>query len=116
MTDRESRGTGLAIGPPDPGGAEFAAGASLGSALPSQPTELVYDTGLEVEARSQWAFARRRFVRHRLAMGSLIVLLIVFGAGAFANVIAPYSYSDVNISALTEPPPSKAMLNFRGSP
>ena len=80
MTDRESRGTGLAIGPPDPGGAAVCApGPRLGSALPSQPTELVYDTGLEVEARSQWAFARRRFVRHRLAMGSLIVLLIVFG-------------------------------------
>src|SRR4051794_13429278 len=99
MTDRESRGTGLAIGPPDPAGAAYEAGATLGSALPSQHTELVYDTGLEVEARSQWAFARRRFVRHRLAMGSLVVLLIIFGCGAFANVIAPYSYSDVNIDA-----------------
>ena len=110
MTDRESRGTGLAIGPPDPAAAASGAGAALGSALPSQPTELVYDTGLEVEARSQWAFARRRFVRHRLAMGSLIVLLIVFGAGAFANVIAPYSYSDVNINALTEPPSAQHLF------
>jgi len=72
--------------------------------LPAQTTELVYDTGLELQARSQWAFARRRFVRHRLAMASLVVLLTIFAAGAFANFVAPYSYSDVNISALTQGP------------
>jgi peptide/nickel transport system permease protein len=72
--------------------------------LPAQPTELVYDTGLELKARSQWAFARRRFFRHRLAMASLVVLLTIFAAGAFANFVAPYSYSDVNINALTQPP------------
>src|SRR5205823_4530452 len=48
--------------------------------------------GLEITARSQWSYARRRFVRHRLAMGSLVVLVIVFGAGAVANVVAPYSF------------------------
>jgi peptide/nickel transport system permease protein len=72
--------------------------------VPAQPTELVYDTGLELKARSQWAFARRRFFRHRLAMASLVVLLTVFAAGAFANFVAPYSYSDVNLDSLTQPP------------
>ena len=103
MTDRKSRGARLAIGP-DPAAAAEGVGAAIGSALPAQPTELVYDTGLELQARSQWAFARRRFFRHRLAMASLVVLLIVFGAGAFANFVAPYSYSDVNIDSLTQPP------------
>jgi ABC-type dipeptide/oligopeptide/nickel transport system permease subunit len=103
MTDREPRGAGLAIGP-DPDAPLEPAGASIGSALPAQPTELVYDTGLELKARSQWAFARRRFFRHRLAMASLIVLLAVFAAGAFANFVAPYSYSDVNLDSLTQPP------------
>jgi ABC-type antimicrobial peptide transport system permease subunit len=103
MTDREPRGAGLAIGP-DPQAPLESAGALIGSAQPAQPTELVYDSGVELQARSQWAFARRRFLRHRLAMGSLIVLLIVFGLGVFANVVAPYSYSDVNINALTQPP------------
>jgi peptide/nickel transport system permease protein len=103
MTDREPRGAGLAIGP-DPDAPREPAGVSIGSALPAQPTELVYDTGLELKARSQWAFARRRFFRHRLAMASLIVLLTVFAAGAFANFVAPYSYSDVNLDSLTQPP------------
>jgi peptide/nickel transport system permease protein len=103
MTDREPRGTGLAVGP-DPDAPLEPAGAAIGSALPAQPTELVYDTGLELKARSQWAFARRRFVRHRLAMISLVVLLTVFAAGAFANFVAPYNYSDVNLDSLTQAP------------
>jgi len=103
MTDREPRGAGLAVGP-DPAAPVDGAGGPIGSMLPAQPTELVYDTGLELKARSQWAFARRRFFRHRLAMASLVVLLAVFAAGAFANFVAPYSYSDVNINALTQPP------------
>jgi len=103
MTDREPRGAGLAIGP-DPDAPLEPAGALIGSGLPAQPTELVYDTGLELKARSQWAFARRRFFRHRLAMVSLIVLLTVFAAGAFANFVAPYNYSDVNLDSLTQAP------------
>jgi ABC-type dipeptide/oligopeptide/nickel transport system permease subunit len=103
MTDREPRGAGLAIGP-DPDAPLEPSGALIGSALPAQPTELVYDTGLELKARSQWAFARRRFFRHRLAMVSLVVLLTVFAAGAFANFVAPYNYSDVNLDSLTQAP------------
>ncbi len=37
--------------------------------------------GLEVKARSQWDYARRRFLRHRLAMVGLVGLVIIFGAG-----------------------------------
>jgi peptide/nickel transport system permease protein len=37
-------------------------------------------------------------------MASLVVLLTIFAAGAFASVVAPYSYSDVNIDALTQGP------------
>jgi peptide/nickel transport system permease protein len=62
--------------------------------LPAQPTELerAYETGLEMQARSQWTYARRRFVRHRLAMGALVILAVVFLAGAFANYVAKYKY------------------------
>jgi ABC-type dipeptide/oligopeptide/nickel transport system permease subunit len=109
MTDREPRGAGLAIGP-DPGAPLEPAGAGIGSAVPAQATELVYDTGVELQARSQWAFARRRFLRHRLAMGALVVLLTVFGLGIFANFVAPYSYSDVNLDALTQPPSAKHLF------
>ena len=109
MTDREPRGAGLAIGP-DPTAPSEPAGAGIGSAVQAQPTELVYDTGVELQARSQWAFARRRFLRHRLAMGALVVLLAVFGLGIFANFVAPYSYSDVNLDALTQPPSAKHLF------
>jgi len=66
--------------------------------------ELTYQYGLEIEARSQWAYARRRFFRHRLALGSLIVLLLIFGAGLFANFLAPYKYQEINLNALSAKP------------
>jgi ABC-type dipeptide/oligopeptide/nickel transport system permease subunit len=56
------------------------------------------EAGLEVEARSQWSYARRRFLRHHLAMGGLVVLIIVFGAGALANFIAPYSFTQIDLN------------------
>src|ERR671933_1639387 len=80
----------LTIGPP---------GSDLTMSPPEGPadsaTELTYQYGLEIEARSQWAYARRRFMRHRLATGSLVVLIGIFLCGALANFIAPYSYREI---------------------
>jgi len=58
---------------------------------------LVYETGLEVEVRSQWTFARRRFFRHRLAVLSLFVLIVVLGAGLLAKWVAPYPYDGIDL-------------------
>jgi peptide/nickel transport system permease protein len=58
---------------------------------------LVYEHGLEPESRSQWAYARRRFLRHKLAMASLIVLAAILLSGAFADVIAPYAYDEIDL-------------------
>ncbi|MGZ8697395.1 MAG: ABC transporter permease [Gaiellaceae bacterium] len=58
---------------------------------------LVYEHGLEPESRSQWAYARRRFLRHKLAMASLVVLAIILLAGVFADVIAPYSFDEIDL-------------------
>jgi ABC-type dipeptide/oligopeptide/nickel transport system permease subunit len=66
--------------------------------------ELAYETGIEVEARSQWAYARRRFLRHRLAVASLIVLVIVFLGGAFAGQVAPYSFDALDLDNSSAPP------------
>jgi ABC-type dipeptide/oligopeptide/nickel transport system permease subunit len=89
----------LTIGPP---GSQFSMPPAEG---PADSSELLtYEYGLEVEARSQWEFARRRFFRHRLALGSLIVLLLIFGAGLFANFLAPYSYQQINLNALSAKP------------
>ena len=53
------------------------------------PSILPLDTsgaeGLELKARSQWSYARQRFLRHRLAMIGLVGLIIIFGAGALAR-------------------------------
>jgi peptide/nickel transport system permease protein len=89
----------LTIGPP---GSQYTMSPPEGPADPS--VELTYQYGLEVEARSQWAYARRRFFRHRLALGSLIALLAIFGCGIFANLIAPYTYQQINLEALSAAP------------
>jgi ABC-type dipeptide/oligopeptide/nickel transport system permease subunit len=79
-------------------------------AVPRDSTALSYETGLEIKARSQWAYARMRFMRHRLALGSLIVLLLIFGCGLFANAIAPYTYQQINLESLSQAPSHKHLF------
>ena len=57
-----------------------------------------YEAGLELKARSQWSYARSRFLRHRLAMAGPRRLVIVFGAGIFANFVAPYSFEEIDLT------------------
>lgn len=75
-------------------------------------TELSYEHGLELKARSQWAYARRRFFRHRLAMGSLVVLVIILLAGVFAGRIASYPYDGIDLNNLNAPPTTKGHHYF----
>src|SRR4051794_27086298 len=58
----------------------------------SAMTDATVDAGLELQARSQWSYARRRFLRHRLAMTGLVMLIFIFGAGLLANWAAPYGF------------------------
>ncbi|MGH2936288.1 MAG: ABC transporter permease [Gaiellaceae bacterium] len=60
--------------------------------------------GLEVKVRSQWAYARKRFFRHRLAMASLTVLVFIFGVGILGNFIAPYSYQAFDLTNILHSP------------
>ena len=60
--------------------------------------------GLELQARSQWSYARMRFLRHRLAMAGLLGLVIVFGAGAFANLVSPYTFDQIDLNHLYAAP------------
>ena len=76
-------------------------------AVPGEPDVLeasAYESGLEIEARSHWAYARKRFFRHRLAMGSLVVLFIILLAGFFAERVAPYAFDDIDLNNLAAPP------------
>lgn len=75
--------------------------ASAGAASPEEFYDLYT---MDLEPEGQWTRARRRFMRHRLAVVSLVILGIVFTAGIFASYIAPYGYDDVNINALSKAP------------
>jgi len=65
---------------------------------------LVYETGVDVKARSQWAYVRMRFFRHRLAVASLVVLLVIGLVGLFAPQVAPYGYDDIRLEDATRSP------------
>jgi len=62
--------------------------------------------GLELEARSQWSYARRRFLRHRLAMIGLVGLVVIFGAGALAPWVAPYTFDQIDLLHVLKAPTS----------
>ena len=62
----------------------------------SHDLELTYEHGVELEARSQWAYARMRFFRHKLAVTSLIIL-IGFG------LIAIFAGSDRSLRGGRDP-------------
>jgi ABC-type dipeptide/oligopeptide/nickel transport system permease subunit len=66
--------------------------------------EVTLEAGLEIEARSHWVYARRRFVRHRLAMGSLVVLVLILGAGFMSSAIAPYAFDEIDLDNLAAKP------------
>jgi ABC-type dipeptide/oligopeptide/nickel transport system permease subunit len=68
--------------------------------------------GLEIKARSQWDYARRRFLRHRLAMLGLVGLVIIFGAGIFANYVAPYNPAEIDLNNLLHAPTTTAHHYF----
>jgi len=95
------------IDPPGTGavGTGVAGGRAAADPLLPAPTpregaglELTYESGVEIQARSQWTDTRRRFMRHRLAVVSLFVLLLIFLAGAFAHYVAPYSFEQIDLN------------------
>jgi peptide/nickel transport system permease protein len=62
------------------------------------------DAGLELKTRSQWSYARSRFLRHRLAMGGLVGLILLFSAGIFANYLAPYPVDQIDLTKVLAAP------------
>ena len=67
---------------------------ATGTSAPAYVTEPAYGNEVEVEARSQWAYARLRFLRHRLAVASLVVLIVIALVAIFARQVAPHGYND----------------------
>jgi peptide/nickel transport system permease protein len=98
MTDQprvhDPNASGLMLGPDVNLDVPAGGGQMVDRAVPAD-SGVQYEYGLEIEARSQWGYARKRFFRHRLAVASVVVLAIIFGCGIFANYIAPYSYKEI---------------------
>jgi ABC-type dipeptide/oligopeptide/nickel transport system permease subunit len=65
---------------------------------------LSYESGLEVKARSQWAYARMRFLRHRLAVAGLVVLLVACVVALFPAQVAPYAFDEFDFEHIVAPP------------
>jgi ABC-type dipeptide/oligopeptide/nickel transport system permease subunit len=100
MTDpdgmmRHSGGVGP---PPQP------AAVGMPLAEPTSDTDLAYEAGVELKARSQWAYVRMRFFRHKLAVISVVVLILIGLVGLFAPQLAPYGYDEINLEAISQGP------------
>jgi peptide/nickel transport system permease protein len=68
------------------------------TALQPQDLELELAIGAEAVPRTQWQLFWRRFFRHRLAVGSLVVLGALILACFLAKWVAPYSPTRIDIS------------------
>jgi len=89
----------------DPGGLTTGAAAlAVPEYADTAETALTYESGVAPKARSQWAYARIRFFRHRLAVASLIVLILISLVGIFADRLAPYGYDEINLFDIDSPP------------
>jgi ABC-type dipeptide/oligopeptide/nickel transport system permease subunit len=53
--------------------------------------------GMEVKARSQWDLFKRRFLGHKLALFSLVILVIISLSAIFADYVAPYDFAAQDI-------------------
>lgn len=58
----------------------------------------------ETQTLSHGQLAWRRFRRHKLAMVSAVVLLLIALATVFVGVISPYSYRGLDLTALSQGP------------
>ena len=77
-----------------------------GGTLPDEG-ELALQPGVEPVARSQWQLFRRRFLRHRMAVISLIVLIIMCVLCFGASWIAPFPKNDQDLLAPVTGPSSE---------
>ncbi|WP_448541419.1 ABC transporter permease [Roseiflexus sp.] len=61
---------------------------------------------LQPRSEGQWAVVFRRFRRHRLAMVSLAILILIFTASILAPWIAPFPRDDIGLNRTRLPPMS----------
>ena len=75
---------------------------------PFQPAdaglEELHREGMGITPITQWALFRRRFLRHKLAMACLVVLLLIVLASVFADQIAPYAFDEIDLKNRSKAP------------
>ncbi|WJV55809.1 oligopeptide ABC transporter permease OppC [Pectobacteriaceae bacterium CE90] len=59
---------------------------------------------LEIEGRSLWQDARRRFIHNRAALTSLIVLILITLFVIFAPMLSPFNYADTDWNMMSSAP------------
>ncbi len=62
------------------------------------------ESGSDIQPESQWQLVLRRFLRHRLAIFSLTVLLFMFVLSVLAPVIAPFDPRSITVGNNFLPP------------
>ena len=73
-------------------------------ARPGQPSPPVAASFARHQVDSPWRRAQRRFLRHRLAMFGLIILILMIVVAVLAPLIAPYDYAEQNLRRFREAP------------
>lgn len=76
----------------------------VGTPEPAAPDQLVE---FGVEAQSQWRRVVHRFLRHKLALLSLVILLVLMAASFLGQRIARYPYYELSRTDLSSPPSLK---------
>ncbi|HUJ02430.1 MAG TPA: hypothetical protein VLW75_02245, partial [Rhizomicrobium sp.] len=55
----------------------------------------------EVKGRSLWVDARRRMLRNRAAMVSIVILCIITLMAVFAPLLSPYSFDAIDYNVVS---------------
>lgn len=71
---------------------------------PADDLLLSYETGLELKARSQWAYARVRFFRHKMAVAGLLVIFAAAFVAIRADQVAPYAFDEFDFNFILQGP------------
>lgn len=71
-----------------------------------------FSEALEVEGRSLWQDARRRFIHNKAALASLIILGLIVVFVAIAPSIVPFSYDDTDFAMMSAAPSMESAHYF----
>ncbi len=104
MPDGTADHTPAPVFSPVQAGAESVAGTGAAPSLELQAL------GLEEHGLSQAALAWRRFRRHKLAITSLAVLILIGLSAVFAGLLTPYGYATQHLTDVLQAPNHKYLL------